>query len=235
MKTKLKRIHTLAAMSVLWAASGIAAATPIVDAVGDFLPSYIASGRPTGADLDAVSADVIYHPGSHNFEFIGTMAGAIGTTLAIGGESPQYVWGIDRGAGTERFLAGSPSIGDGVSFDAVFILRPNGTATINLFGLGGGATNLPAATALVSGNTISAFLDESYLPTQGKSLSAYTWNLWPRFGAGKNAQISDFAPNEAGGARDAANVAVTVPEPATLGLIGLGLLGLVSGRHRAKA
>jgi hypothetical protein len=228
---KMKRINIIAAMGVLWTVSGIAAAAPITDPVGDFLPTYVASGRPAGADLDVVAAEVIYHPGSHQFEFIGTMAGAIGTTPAAGSESVLYVWGVDRGEGTERFLAGSPSIGEGVAFDSVVILRPNGTATINLFGLGGGATNLPASTALISGNTISAFLNEALLPTRGEDFSDYTWNLWPRFGGGLNAQISDFAPNEAVGAIDAANARVTVPEPSTLALLGIGALAIARRRQ----
>jgi hypothetical protein len=228
---KMKRINTPAVIAVLWSVSGIAAAAPITDPAGDFLQSYVDSGRPTGADLDVTAAEVIYHPGSHQFEFIGTTAGAIGTTPAANGESVLYVWGVDRGQGTERFLPGTPSIGDGVAFDSVVILRPNGTATVNLFGLGGGATNLPAGTALISGNTISAFLDEALLPTLGKSLSDYTWNLWPRFGAGLNAQISDFAPNEAAGAIDAANARVTVPEPSSLALLGIGALAFIRRRQ----
>lgn len=231
---KMKRINILAAVAILWSVSGTAAAVAITDPVGDFLPTYSASGRPLGADLDVVSAEVIYHPRSQQFQFIGTMNGAIGTTPAAGGESALYVWGVDRGQGSERFLLGMPSIGDGVAFDSVVILRPNGTATINLFGLGGGATNLPAGTALISGNTISAFLSETLLPTtQGLDFSEYTWNLWPRFGAGLNAQISDFAPNEAAGAIDAANVQVTtVPEPSSLALMGIGALALVRRRQK---
>lgn len=229
---KMKRIDIAVAMSALWIISGTAAAVPITDPVGDFLPTYTASGRPAGADLDVVAAEVIYRPGSHQFEFIGTVAGAIGTTPAAGGESPLYVWGVDRGLGTERFLSGSPAIGDGVAFDSVVILRPNGTATINLFGLGGGATNLPTGTALISGNSISAFLDEALLPSQGREFSEYTWNLWPRFGAGLNAQISDFSPDEAAGAIDAANVRVTVPEPSSLALLGIGALAFARRRRR---
>lgn len=226
----MKRISTLAALGALWAASGAAGAVAITDPVGDFLPSYLASGRPAGADLDVVSAEVIYHPGSHQFQFVGTMAGAIGSTPAAGGESPLYVWGVDRGQGTERFLAGNPSIGDGVAFDSVVILRPNGTITVNLFGLGGGATNLVGA--LINGNTISAFLSETLLPSTGAAFSGYTWNLWPRFGAGLNAQISDFAPNEAAGAIDAANAPVTVPEPSTMALFGIGALAIARRRQK---
>ncbi|MHB1187539.1 PEP-CTERM sorting domain-containing protein [Thiobacillus sp.] len=230
---KMKRINILAAMCALCTISGTAAAVPITDPAGDFLATYAASGRPLGADLDVVAAEVIYHPGSHQFEFIGTTAGAIGTTPAAGSESVLYVWGVDRGAGTERFLAGSPSIGDGVAFDSVVILRPNGTGAITLFGPGGPmATPLPAGTALINGNTISAFLDETLLPTQGEAFSDYTWNLWPRFGAGDNAQISDFAPNAASGAIDAANARVTVPEPSSLALLGIGALALIRRRQK---
>lgn len=230
----MKPMLTLATLATLCAISGTAAASPVTDPVGDFLPTYVASGRPTGADLDVVSAEVIYLPGSHRFEFIGTMAGAIGTTHASGGESPLYVWGLDRGQGTQRFLRGTPSIGAGVAFDSVVMLRPNTTAFVNLFGLGGGVTELAAGTATISGNTIFGFIDESMLPSLGKSYSEYTWNLWPRLGAGQNAQISDFAPNETVGAINAANHAVTVPEPATLALLGIGTLAFVRRRQTAK-
>lgn len=229
---KKQQIGALALLGALCAASAGATAAPITDAVGDFLASYIASGRPAGADLDIVAAEVFYSPDSHQFRFSGTMAGAIGSTAAIGGEAPLYVWGIDRGQGTERFLAGMPSIGDGVAFDSVLILRTDGSATINLFGLGGGATNFAAGKALVNGNTISASFDESLFPSLGKAYNEYTWNLWSRFGGGNNAQISDFAPNEAAGANDAANIRVTVPEPTSLALLGIGALAFV---RRKKA
>jgi hypothetical protein len=229
-----KRLAALAT-GVLCSLGSIVQAAPITDAAGDFLPTYLASGRPAGADLDVVSADVVYRPDSHAFKFTGTLAGPVGTTPAAGGESVLYVWGVDRGQGSERFLAGNPAIGDGVAFDSVVILRPDGTVTVNLFGLGGGATNLPANTALISGNTISAFLSEALLPSLGRDFRAYTWNLWPRFGAGQNAQISDFAPDEAAGAIDAANAPVTVPEPSTLALLGVGALAFIRRRQSCRA
>ena len=227
---KMKTHCRLAALAMLGAV-GNAAAIPVTDPVGDFLTTYVDSGRPLGADLDAVAAEVTYLPGSQQFRFSATLAGPIGTTPAAGGEAPLSVWGIDRGQGTERFLAGSPSIGDGVAFDSVLILRTDGSGTINLFGLGGPATNLLAGTALISGNTLSVLFSETLLPSLGRAFDEYTWNFWPRFGAGNNAQISDFLPNEAAGAIDAANARVSVPEPSTLALLGLGTLALVARRR----
>lgn len=49
-------------------------------------------------------------------------------------------------------------------------------------------------------------------------------NLWPRVGAGQNALISDYAPNGASSAIDAANAGVTVPEPSALVMLGIGTL-----------
>jgi hypothetical protein len=224
----------LAAVTALAAIGPLSQAAPVADAAGDFLASYVTSLRPLGADLDVVSADVIYHPALHQFTFVATMAGAIGTTAAANGETPLYVWGIDRGEGTERFLGGSPSIGDGVAFDAVLLLNPNGNATVNLFGLGGAATIL-AGIAQVDGDTISATLDESLFPSRGLAFDRYTWNMWPRFGASNNAQISDFAPNEAAGAPDAANAPVSIPEPSTLAIAALGLAALAGRRRRNAA
>lgn len=226
-----KTHSSLAALAMLGAV-GHAAALPVTDPVGDFLASYVDSGRPLGADLDAVAAEVAYLPASQQFRFSATLAGAIGTTPAAGGEAPLYVWGIDRGQGTERFLAGSPGIGDGVAFDSVLILRTDGGGNVNLFGLGGPAVALPAGTALISGNTLSVLLSETLLPSLGSALDDYTWNFWPRFGGGNNAQISDFLPNEAAGAIDAANARVSVPEPSTLALLGLGALALAARRKR---
>src|SRR4051794_10513801 len=51
---------------------------------------------PTGdlPDLDVLSASATYN--GHNIFLSATMKGAIGTT-----EDPFYVWGIDRGSGTD--------------------------------------------------------------------------------------------------------------------------------------
>jgi hypothetical protein len=226
-------LQAVFAATLAAALSGPLAAAPVIDPVGDFLPSYVASGRPTGADLDVVSSEVVYLPSAHRFLFTATMAGAIGTTPASGGEAPLYVWGIDRGAGTERFVAGSPSVGDGVSFDSVLLLRGDGSGALNRL-VGGGSTPFAAGFASIAGATISALVDEALLPSLGKAFDSYTWNLWPRFGAGNNAQISDFAPNEAAGAPDAANARVSVPEPPILALLAAALLPLV-GRTRRKS
>jgi len=119
-----------------------------------------------------------------------------------------------------------PSVGAGVFFDSVVIINPSGSGTINLLGLGGGATNFTVAA--LSGNSFSFNLAASLFPTQGRALANYGWNLWPRDGNG-NAHISDFAP-------DASTPRVTaVPVAPTAALLGLGLIGLVVTRRRNRA
>jgi hypothetical protein len=189
-------------------------AQAITDPTGDFLAGY--AGAKNG-DLDVVSATVSYDAAAHLFDFSATMNAPIGTT-----SSAFYVWGIDRGAGTEKFNTGANPIGAGVKFDTVVIFRLDGTAAA-------GGTTL-ANDVTWSGNTIMGSVPDALLPSMGLAFEDYTWNLWPRDGtAAGNAAISDFAP-------DASNGAVTaVPEPGSLAMLGLGGLMLAAAARRRNA
>ena len=188
-------------------------AQAVSDPTGDFLPGY--AGSHDG-DLDVTSATVTYDAGTHLFDFTATLAAPVDTTPGA-----FYVWGIDRGKGTEKFNTGPAPIGAGVKFDSVVIFRQDGTATI-------GSTTLHDVTW--SGDTITGSVPDSLLPSTGFAFSDYTWNLWPRDGSVTtgNAAISDFAP-------DASNAGVTaVPEPAAWTMLAAaGLLMLGAARRRS--
>jgi hypothetical protein len=191
------------------------------DLQGDFLPTYTG---PQGGDLDVLFAYGLWDPARDVFSFGGVMSAPIGTTAGA-----LYVWGIDRGAGTERFVGASPSIGAGVYFDSVVVLDPTHSVyTVNLFN--GTSIALDAAAVEVRGNTIVVDVPAADLPTMGRDFAQYGWNLWPRLGAG-NAAVSDFAP-------DAATPRVVtvsaVPEPASFALMLAGGALVAGARLRRR-
>jgi hypothetical protein len=212
---KTTRLICAGALAALPLASH--ALSGITDTSGDFLSTFAGSSAST--DLDVIAATVLYDAGSDLFKLSATMSGAVGSTA--GG---FYVWGVNRGAGTAGFAANGI---DGVRFDRVVILRPDGSGTIP------GVGNLPTGSISISGNTITGIVSGSMLTSTGFNKIDYTWNLWPRDGAFSGfAAISDFAPDNANFTSTAGVVAV--PEPGTIAMMlaGIGVLGFTAARRR---
>jgi len=222
MKNPLARVVLVASLF----ASMHAVAAPTTDPAGDFLGTYTG---PQNGDLDVISSEVFYNNVANTLTFTAQLNAPINTTA-----NALFVWGVDRGTGTEQFLAGTPSIGAGVFFDSVFVAAPTaGVGIVNLLD-GSPNTTLPGILQ-ISGNSISATIDAALLPSKGAALSAYSWNLWPRLGTGSNTQIADFAPNPGAVPGVSTNALVTtVPEPATASLLALGLLPLAVRRRAAR-
>ena len=210
-------LRCAASALILSAFSGLAAATPVVDNVGDFLPSFIGT---KGGDLDVKTAELRFD--GNLFSFSSTLNGNIGTTPGA-----LYVLGLDRGKGTARFGA---SFAPGILFDEVIIVPAVGSASVRDF-ISGQTTALASSAVSIVGDTLRFSFPTSLAVTQGLTPDAYTWNFWPRNGLVSNSQISDFAPDNMN-----ARVTVTsVPEPATFALLGLGIAGLLLARKKFDA
>lgn len=197
-------------------------AATITDPAGDFLATY--SG-PHNGDVDAVSVSAVQN--GTDVTLTGVLDGALGTTA-----NAAYVFGINRGAGTELLTLGTPSVGAGVFFDAVAVLFPDLTGVVVTFtgGVGSAPAPLPAGAVTASGSSITGVIPFSMLPSTGFTTANYLYNLWPRDGLATNDQIADFAP-------DASSFAANVPEPGTWALMiaGLGLTGAMVRRRRRTA
>lgn len=162
-----------------------------VDAVGDFLEVY---DGPRNGELDVVVADAVLACGDE-VVLRAVHAGPIGTT-----EGAAYVWGIDRGAGTEILTTLDPPAGEGVTFDAVVIVLPDGTGSVIDLVEGGAPRALDPSSVEIAGPVIGVSLSEALLPSQGLDFEDWGYNLWPRYAPDgvdplDNTQISDFAPD----------------------------------------
>lgn len=220
---------SLSTLKALGVAAGLALAVvalptsfaqaAITDPTNDFLGTYTGPHNP---DLDVVSVNGLYD--ATTVTLTGVMAGPIGTT-----PTGLYVWGVDRGAGTARFVGGTPSTGAGVLFDTVIVLNQNLTGSVTRLIEGTNSALAPGAVSIF-GNTITVVVPLAFLPTQGFAVPDYGYNLWPRSGAGTAAVISDFAP-------DASTFkAAAAPEPGTWAMliVGFGALGLAMRRQRRR-
>jgi len=197
-------------------------AAAISDPAGDFLATLAASA-PRAGDLDVLSSRVSIF--NNTLILTATVNAPINTT-----PDSFYVWGLDRGLGasTSNFSSlGLPNI----IFDSVIVIQNEGTGAVNDLTGGSPPQTLAPGSVTSSGNTITAVVPLSFLPSKGFATAQYTWNLWPRFGGAGvtgNAQIADFAPNSSMAPVD------TVPEPSTMALLAGGLAGAIASRRRIR-
>lgn len=224
----------------------VAHATTVLDPVGDILPSFDATTDPV-PDLDVVSASARFT--ARNIILSATMAGDIGLN-----DEGFYVWGIDRGAGTDllananptKLTDATPPVGQGVSFDTFITMRNDGTSDIVFLGPVDHVTDptntipvtnfiqLPAGAFTVSGKTISITLARDLFPSQGFDFADFRYSIWPRYeNIVNNGTITDFAPDHS-----TFTASLAVPEPAswTLMIGGFGLAGAsLRSRRRSAA
>ncbi|MEF8731259.1 MAG: PEP-CTERM sorting domain-containing protein [Candidatus Accumulibacter meliphilus] len=205
-----RRAAAAAALAVVISAPTAVLATVFTDPVGDFLvPDYTG---PQNSYLDIVSGLVNYTPDHVQLSL--TLNGAVSSSTA----TPYYLFGVNRGSGTDRLVtSGPPAVGDStILLDTVVRFDFDGTGRVVTFA---SAMSPPVVTLLfthsISGNTVSAEIPWSALPTTGFAPAEYTYIAWSRSALGSQQFIADLAP--------AASI-LAVPEPASSALMVVGLL-----------
>ena len=206
------RLAAAAAFGLAISAPATVSAAVFVDPVGDFLVSTYTG--PQNSDLDIVSGSAIYTP--DHLELSLTLNGPIGSATA----TPYYLWGVNRGSGTDRLVtSGPPAIGDSsILLDTVVRFDFDGNGRVVTFA---SAVSPPVVTLLfthsISGNTVSANIPWTALPSTGFTPSEYTYVAWSRSALGSQAFIADLAP---------------VPEPSIWGMLAIGLAGVLGAVRR---
>jgi hypothetical protein len=164
----------------------------IADPVGDFLPTYTGAQLP---GMDVVAHEVVVLEDQDRVIFSARMAGPVAPTQDIGG---LYLFGLDRGQGTPRFLGGTPPIGPNVLWDSLVIINPKGIGRVNNQ-VAGVVTLLNPADIHINGDEFTASVPLSLLlPAATRPPQEWTYNLWPRNNPniGANASVSDLAPDD---------------------------------------
>jgi len=204
----------LAAGAVFALATGTAQATTVADAEGDFLAGY--TGPKTG-DLDVLTFSVNYNPLTELFTLGATFADDIDPASGPG----FYVIGANTGTGVNHPFGpvGQPN----VLFNQALVIQKTGAGTVNVLG------TPMTFTATISGNSFSALIPLSFLPSTGFTPIHYGFNLWPRQATGGLLALADFAPEN--------STISAAPEPASWALMiaGFGLAGTALRRRRHAA
>lgn len=206
--------RTVALLCAAAALAPLAARAAVSDDPNDFLSTYTG---PLDGDLDVLSVSALQN--GTNVTLTALLNGVPESTAGS-----AYVWGVNRGAGTQGLFTGATPVGQGVFFDAVVLIQATGARVVNI---GGSSFNLAADAVSISGDTLSVTVPLADLPSTGFTTANYLYNLWPRSGLTNNAQIADFAPN-------ASSFAAGVPEPAMWALLtlGFGAAGSLLRRRR---
>jgi hypothetical protein len=178
-------------------------------------------GGTFAPDLNVESAQVFFN--GTNFTFTTTLGGAPAA-------SSDYIFGVDRGLESMTLEEGFGAFAPGVLFDSVVILTTSGAIVAGL-APEESETPIIGIPVTVSGDTISANIPLADLPSSALKGSQYEVNLWPSVGIpGPLSDIAEFAPSTQGDV-----LVTTTPEPATLGLVALGLIGIALMRSRKRA
>jgi hypothetical protein len=163
----------------------------ITDPVGDIMPTYAGGVLP---GMDVVAHEVAIVPEQDRVVFYGKMAGSVADTATVNG---LYLFGVDRGSGTPRFLSTpGPAIGPSVTWDSIVRVNPDGTGLFNNV-IAGVITPLGPDNIRLSGDEFTVSIPLGLmLPAATRPPAEWTYNLWPRDGIGNNAQVSDLAPDD---------------------------------------
>jgi hypothetical protein len=229
-EAKLNRSHCkISASARTWLATvsaicAVAAAQPcqastIVDPAGDPIDTYIGA---VGPGLDILQFSVTRD--ATNFFISAVLDGAPGAT------GSRYNVGVDRGAGAYRFGAG---IRPDILVDAAVNLFPaTNSGIVTFIGPPDILTPLPSGAVSIEGDTISAIVPISMLPSTGLNPADYKFYFWSRVNITPPTPlyygIADFAGT--------GPLRATVPEPETWGLMmfGLGMIGAFMRRRSPK-